>query len=118
MRNLEEVAAGRSRRCQTSAETTNGFGDLFRCVCVGVYKEVFSSKWSGTVPPETHMSSFQLLESLGFRDSYRAICVSEPSCCRDLQCAYICINFPSNRLPPCSVREGSKMRPVALLVFM
>lgn len=44
--------------------------------------------------------------------------VSEPSCCRGLHCAYICVYFPSNRLPHCSVREGRKMRPAALLVFM
>lgn len=88
-----------------------GFGGLFRCICVGVYKEAFASKWSGTVPPETHLSTFQLLGSLGSRDSYRPVLVSEPSCCRDLHCAYVCINFSSNRLPPCSARERRKMRP-------
>lgn len=109
--NLEEVAAGGSRRSQTCAETPMGFGGLFRCICVGVYKEAFASKWSGTVPPETHLSTFQLLGSLGSRDSYRPVLVSEPSCCRDLHCAYVCINFSSNRLPPCSARERRKMRP-------
>lgn len=107
--NLEEVTNGGSRS-QTCAETPMGFGGLFRCMCVGVYKEVFASKWSGTVPPETHLSTFQLLESLGSRDSYRPVLVSEPSCCRDLHCAYVCINFPSNRLPPCSAKEGRKRR--------
>lgn len=81
-------------------------------------KEVFTSKWSGTVCPETLMFSFQLLGSLGSRDSYRPIHASEPSYCRDLHCAYTCINSLSNKLPPCSVREGRNMGPVELLVFV
>lgn len=77
--NLGEVAAGGSRRSQTSAETTMGFGGVFRCMCVGVHKEMLTSKWSGTVPPETQMSSCHLLGNLGSRVSYRPICVSEPA---------------------------------------
>lgn len=113
--NLEEVATGGSRRSQTCAKTTMGFGGLFRCMCVGMYKEFFTSKLNVTIPPETHMSNCQLL---GSRDSYRPMHVSEPSCCRGLHCAYMCINFPSDRLPLCSIREGKKIRPAALLVFM
>lgn len=116
--NLEKVVAGGPRRSQTCAETTMGFGGLFGCMCAGVYKEVFTSKLSVTMPPETHISSGQLQGSLGFRDSYRPMLVSEPSCCRDLHYAYMCRNFPSNRLPLSSVREGRTMRPEALLVFM
>lgn len=65
--NLEEVGPRGLR--QVLKPPWMGFGGLFRCKCVGMYKEVFTSRLRECNHTSTHISNCQFLGSLGSRDS-------------------------------------------------